>query len=82
MVISEPGTYTLSFGVVDLLDEIVDSALVLDNISVFPLSLGSTDAPFPFTFVEEGTLAPESVEGLKGSQMEELIVEREEIMEM
>ncbi|MDJ0774078.1 MAG: pre-peptidase C-terminal domain-containing protein [Mastigocoleus sp. MO_167.B18] len=36
IAISQPGTYTLSFGVVDVGDNIVDSALLIDNIQVGP----------------------------------------------
>ncbi|MDJ0575831.1 MAG: hypothetical protein QNJ65_11780 [Xenococcaceae cyanobacterium MO_234.B1] len=57
VAISEPGTYTLSFGVVDVLDEIVDSALLIDNVSVFPISTESTSYPDVFTLGSRDVLA-------------------------
>ena len=60
VVLSEPGNYKLSFGVVDVLDEIVDSALLVDDISVFPVSTGITsDSEFlelPIEFSKESEL--------------------------
>ncbi|MBD2533287.1 PEP-CTERM sorting domain-containing protein [Nostoc flagelliforme FACHB-838] len=41
--IAQSGTYTLSFGVVDVSDSVVDSALIVDNIQVIPsFSIGAT----------------------------------------
>ena len=76
VALSEPGTYTLSFGVVDLIDEVVDSALLVDNISVFPISVGSASPSDPFTFGLEGNPVSESVELPKASELETLIAER------
>ncbi len=76
VAVSEPGTYDLSFGVVDVLDEVVDSALLVDNISVLPISAGSTSASNSFTFSLEGNPASESLELPKASELETLIAER------
>jgi hypothetical protein len=49
IAISEPGTYTLSFGVADVGDDFVDSALLLDNIQVGDGGIEPNDTIFEAT---------------------------------
>ncbi len=86
VAISEPGTYTLSFGVVDVLDEIVDSALLIDNVSVVPISTESTSIPdvstlgsrdvLALTLGEENIPAPLPLELPEASELDAMIAER------
>ncbi|MDJ0532058.1 MAG: pre-peptidase C-terminal domain-containing protein [Xenococcaceae cyanobacterium MO_207.B15] len=50
IAISESGTYTLSFGIVDVGDDIVDSALLVDNIQIgFDVGIEPNDTIFDAT---------------------------------
>ncbi len=69
--IAQTGTYTLNFGVVDVGDTAVDSALIVDNIQV--LSLGSITSKNDVVFGGEGFVGESPLSSSASTNVEQFL---------